>query len=328
MKLLTTFNKQTTLRPLRNDRLSLMVTCYLIAVFSLTGISAAPHTWQGANGIWGANDNWETAATDAGVNVVFNNTTVTNTNNINNSSIIGIAFGNGGGAFNLNGNTLTFGLATGMVNNNKANIQTVSLAITLTGAMPFTTMANGQTVITGALSGAGGLSVTGGGILSLNGPDRYSGVTNLAAGSGAVNTGGTLGGDGAITDNVTIGSGAIVDVGHGGTKDRNIFIGGSVTSLGTMTFRVGGEAAACLDALTVGSVDLVNTTLDFTFTDNSITVMTDATQACAFLSNPTCYTTSTVYQIISGTTTNTFSNTNAMDTSLLMILGLIWPDIP
>lgn len=352
MKPFPALNTQTALRPLRNDRLSLLVTCSLIAAFSITKLSAVTRTWVGGNGNWGAGSNWDTAAPNTGDNVVFNNTTVTNTNNINNLSIIGITFGTNAGAFNLSGNALTLGSTIGLVNNNTTNIQTVSLGMTLTGATPFTTVTNGQTVITGALSGAGGLSISGGGTLSLNGADSYSGATNLAAGTGTVNlngtsssstftidggrlnvngsltggitvnSGGTLGGDGAVTGNVTIGSGAILDVGLGGTTDRTLSISGSVTSSGTMKFRVDGEAAASHDVLTLGSVNLVNTALDLTFTDASVTEMTDATQASAFLASPTTYTTSSVYQIISGTTTNSFSNTVAMDTSLMTILGL------
>lgn len=225
----------------------------------------------------------------------------------------------------------------------------------LTGATPFTTVTSGQTVIAGALSGAGGLSISGGGSLSLNNTNTYIGATTLAANTGTVNlngttsgttftinggrfnvngstTGGnitanagTLGGDGAITGNVTIGSTAILDVGSGGVTDRTLVISGSVTSSGTMKFRVGGETAVDRDMLTLGSVDLSSTTLDLTFTDASVTMMNDATQASAFLSNPTAYTSSSVYQIISGATSNNFSGLAPMDLQFMTVLGLTGP---
>jgi autotransporter-associated beta strand protein len=356
MKTLPALNKQTALRPLRNYRLSLLATCSVIASFSVADLSAVTRTWVGGNGNWASNSNWDTAAPNTGDDLVFNNTVTTNNNNINNLSIVGIAFGTSAGAFNLSGNALTLGSTIGLLNNNTTNIQTVSLPMTLTGATPFSTVTSGQTVITGAMSGAGGLSISGGGTLSLNNTNTYTGATTLASGTGTVNlngstsgttftidggrlnvngttTGGnftvnagTLGGDGAITGSVTIGSGAILDVGLGGTTDRTLAISGSVTSTGTMRFRVGGEAAGARDVLTVGSVTLSNTTLDLTFTDGSVTEMSNATQASAFLANPTGYTSSSVYQIISGTTSGNFSGLATMDPILLGALGLTGPE--
>jgi hypothetical protein len=340
-------------------RLSLLATCSLIASFSVAGLSAATRTWVGNTGIgeWNSNANWDSSRpnTNGNDDIVFNNTVTTNTNNITNLPVNGITFGTSAGAFNLSGNQLTLGPSIGLVNNNANNTQTVSLAMVLTGATPFSTVTSGQTVITGALSGAGGLSISGGGTLSLNNTNTYIGATTLAASTGTVNlngttsgttftinggrfnvngstTGGsitanagTLGGDGTITGNVTIGSTAILDVGSGGVTDRTLVISGSVTSSGTMKFRVGGEAAADRDMLTLGSVDLSSTTLDFTFTDASVAMMSDATQASAFLSNPTTYTSSSVYQIISGATSNNFAGLAAMDLQFMTVLGLSGP---
>lgn len=360
MKPLPALNKQTALRPLRNKRLSLLATCSVIASFSMVDVSAITRTWTGNNTNWQPANSWSPNAGGGiqnGDDAVFdNNLSTTTTNNIVSLALNSITFGTGAGAFDHTGNTIALG-AGGLINNS-TNTQTISLALTLANTgTPFTTSAtNGQTVITGALSGAGGLSVSGGGTLSLNGTNTYSGATNLATGTGTVNlngtsssstftidggrlnvngsltggitvnSGGTLGGDGAITGSVTIGSGAILDVGLGGATDRTLAISGSVSSSGTMRFRVGGEAAADRDVLTVGSVSLSNTTLDLTFTDGSVTEMSNAAQASAFLSNPTAYSTSSAYQIISGTTSGNFSGLATMDPILLGALGLTGPE--
>lgn len=291
MKRLPVLNKESQPWSLRNYRLSLLATCSVIVAFSFSQLSANVKTWTGGSGAgdWNDNGNW-----------------------IPSHPV-------------LSGNALTFGSTIGLLNNNKTNVQSLSLAMTLTGAIPVPTATSGQTVIMGAMSGAGGLSISGGGTLSLNNTNSYTGATTLATGT---TIGCNLTANSCVTrvGDLTIGSGDILDVGLGGATDRTLAISGSVTATGTMRFRVGGVAVADRDALTVGSFILSGTTLDLIFTDGAVTVMSDATQAIPFLDNPTNYASSAVYQIISSTTSGNVGVYATMDSFVSGTLGVAGPE--
>ena len=78
---------------------------------------------------------------------------------------------------------------------------------------------NGNNVaLASALTGAGGLTKQGSGVLNLTGANRYTGVTSVVGGTLAVN--------GSTTSNVTVGS--------GGTLGGNGTIVGTVTTVGTL----------------------------------------------------------------------------------------------
>lgn len=315
--------------------------------------------WAGrpGSGQWGSGASWNSGRglsnNDA---ILFNISSTTNYNNINNLQLNGIAFGANAGAFTLSGNQVTLiSGGTGLVNQNTNNLQRIALAIALADSTPVDTIAGGRTIITGALSGSGGLLVSGGGTLSLNGVNSFSGATVLDASTGTVNLNGstsgsqfavhggrlnvngsisggtvtvhagTLGGHGFITNDVYIGSAATLEVGNAGLTDRALLINGNVTSSGTMRFRVDGESAANRDLLTVGSVDLSGSRLDVIFQDASVTAMRQPSQLSAFLADPTSYSGSSVYQIISGNTSNNFANLTTMETHIAATLGFSEP---
>jgi autotransporter-associated beta strand protein len=89
-----------------------------------------------------------------------------------------------------------------------------ALSITLTGSNgPVTFDPAGNTItLSGALSGPGGLTVTGGGLLELSGTNTYAGTTT-------VNTGSTLQLDvpGSTIGSLRVASGAVVDLNYIGT---------------------------------------------------------------------------------------------------------------
>ncbi len=102
------------------------------------------------------------------------------------------------------------------------------LAMTLTGTNGNTVFdsGNNSNVLTGPLTGSGGLTKIGSGTLALTGNDTFTGGTilnegallvrgSLGNGSSVVVNGGTLAGDGNITDAVTVNAGGIISPGPG-----------------------------------------------------------------------------------------------------------------
>lgn len=121
-----------------------------------------------------------------------------------------------GSTVDLSGGAQTVGGLAGGTGST-VNIQNATLTV---NQAPSTT----PTVFNGALTGAGSLVVTGGGILDLAGNNTYTGPTTVNGGTlkvngsisspVTVNNGGTLGGSGTINGAVTIGSGGSISPGN------------------------------------------------------------------------------------------------------------------
>lgn len=154
-------------------------------------------TWTGG----GADANWQTMNNWSGANnppidgdaIFFGGTTrLNNTNNFL-TTVTGIAFNSGAGAFNLNGNALT---VTGNITNNSASDETIALGVNLDGgagrAFVATSAAGGKLTIAGNLSrnttasGRGFDLVTGGGIYQFSGTAN---ITNLSVTTDATQSG-------------------------------------------------------------------------------------------------------------------------------------------
>lgn len=126
--------------------------------------------------------------------------------------------------------------------------------------------------ITGAISGAGGITKIGTGVLRLeNSNTSYSGTTTISAGTLQIGNGSTTGGigTGAIVNNSTLlinrsnsltlnndmsGSGTLVQAGTGTTtiSNTNSYYGGTVVAKGTLQF--GRTSSLGSGAVTLGSV--------------------------------------------------------------------------
>jgi autotransporter-associated beta strand protein len=166
------------------------------------------------------------------------------------TSLSGIIYTNTlSGSYTLGGSNLTLG-AGGIVNNS-SNAQTIAANLTLGANESFSAVSgrlnisgnitnngyalslNGSnaTVISGSISGTGGLLQTGSGTCVLSGSNGYSGTTQINAGtlfanntagsalgtgSVTVNVGGILGGSGAIAGPLTIASGGTLQPGSSG----------------------------------------------------------------------------------------------------------------
>ncbi len=192
----------------------LTVSTIVICVFSFfSTASAADRTWNGGGGddYWNTGANWGGIAPVGGDALFFGgNTRLTPDNDIlADTSFAGITFNNGADPFTLVGNQITLG---GNVTNNDADTQTIDLDMILDATRTFTAN-TGAIVVSGALSGAGGLTKEGGNALTLSEANAYSGTTTLNAGTLNVN------------DATAVGSGTFTIA--GGTIDNTS--GGAIT---------------------------------------------------------------------------------------------------
>ncbi len=170
-------------------------------------------------------------------------------------------------------------------------------------------------------TGAIALTKTGSGLQTLGGTSTYTGATAVSAGSlyvtgslsgtssVAVASGATLGGDGSITNSVTL-SGGTVSPGLGGAADRSLTVGGLSGTSGALSFRIDGESA--YDSLAVtGTANLANIGLNVVMNDSTWDLLVPGES----------WGSSSVYQIISGTTTNMFSGLSTEDLSAYSAAG-------
>jgi autotransporter-associated beta strand protein len=147
--------------------------------------------------------------------------------------------------------------------------------------------------LTGILSGAGALNVTGGGILTLGGVDTYTGTTtvnggtlavtgSLAAGSAVtVNSGATLTGSGTINGTLTLASGALLNLTAGSTltsgaltlNGNTLTVSGTVASSGTITLMTYPSETGSLGTINLSGLTLpANNTATITLGATALTL--------------------------------------------------------
>jgi fibronectin-binding autotransporter adhesin len=164
--------------------------------------------WDGG----GADNNWTTAANwdfdlapSAGDDLQFAGSTRMSPNNdfTPGTSFASITFNSGAGAFTLGGNTLALG---GTIANGGATLQTVTLPLSL-ATTHTVDAASGDLAFSGVISGPGGLTKLGSGVVTLTASESYSGQTTMSAGTlriGDGTTDGSISASSAIVDNATL----------------------------------------------------------------------------------------------------------------------------
>ncbi len=226
----------------------------------LDGIGANQSTFGGSRVI---------EKTTSGTVTVQGRVALTSVTNVREGTLVLAGTSNlGTAAINLGGATTSGTLAYG---GNTAT-RAAAMDISAGGGSIDVTTSSANLTLSGVISGNGGLTKQGAGILTLTGANTYAGNTSVTGGSllisnssgsgtgtGAifVGTGGTLGGTGSLTGAVT--------VNNGGTLSP----GSSIESLGTgaLIFNSGSNFSFELDTSTLAG-DLVNVNGDLTLNGN------------------------------------------------------------
>jgi autotransporter-associated beta strand protein len=222
----------------------------------LAANSIAGPDLTGGFGVWsglGGNRNWTTGGNwvggaspiPDGDRVFFAGAVGLDPNLDASHRLAGLAFDTSAGSFALdsdNGSTLTL---AGALVNDSAHTQTVNVALALSGTQAVSA-SPGTLVLAGPVTGSGGLSKEGAGMLTLTGDNTFGG--GLAAGAGTLNiAGGTSGFSGDVSyvgyltgsSALTVTAGAVSFAGElrVGGSDQN---GSGIDATGTVTV-TGGE---------------------------------------------------------------------------------------
>ena len=257
--------------------------------YALRWVADPTATWLGGHGAGGDQAgtplNWTNGQIPGTASYLAFTSTTTSTFSISLSgstqSARGLIF-SGTTGFTISSGTLSLG--RGGMNNFDSRVQTVNAGVTLadhqfwdghsggfnvtgnveTAGKLVVIQGSADSTITGAISGSGSLAKDGAGLLSLSGPNSYSGRTTLhngvllaansagsATGTGPVTVeAGILAGSGAVAGNTTVGAGA--HVGGGRVSASGVYVpdpltqlnnvlsfGGDVTLNGFLDFSLG-----------------------------------------------------------------------------------------
>ena len=207
-------------------------------VFGLLAVAVAVHagdrTWDGGgvSANWNTPANWDGDATAPSANDALyfgGSAKLVNTNDLAvDTSFAGLTFNSGAGAFALWGNRITLG---GNVTNSATLTQTINLPVILSGTRDFNA-SNGQIVVNGVLSGAGGLTKYGVQALTLSASNSYDGLTTISTGTVVITHANALG---------TLASGTTVNTAQGAALD----VRGGFTLAEPLTFIGGNNNKSC-----------------------------------------------------------------------------------
>jgi len=234
----------------------------------------ATRTWNGdgASDDWSDDDNWEeNVAPVAGDDLIFaNETRLTPNNDLTpDTSFASLSIAVSSDSFNVGGNRIRL---AGPIDTADGSPQTFSLDIILDTQVVITAD-TGRILLTGDLSGTGGLDMEGGDDIHLGGNNTYSGPTNIndsrvecdsvgacspnsafvfANAASAIldlnsnnNTIGSLSGGGGTGGNIVLGTTGVLSIGDDDTDpppyDGVILgLGGSIVKIGTGELILGG----------------------------------------------------------------------------------------
>ena len=252
---------------------TLVPACLVAFLCSQDQVRAATWSGGGPTNNWESPPNWAgSGKANAGDLLTFAGSVRLFPNNDFNAatSFAGITFAIGADGFTLGGNRIVL---TGDVVNNGNNLQTINLAVQLSGIgnRTFQT-ATGPVAVGGLLSGTVGLVKSGNSDLTLSGLNSYSGSTSVTAGTLRVN-----GDQTAATGNLTVNDGASLGgtgtIGGAATIAGIHVPGASPNDVGTQTFKGGlSYTATSLFSWTLGSE---STTIGFDTVAGNGTLVVD-----------------------------------------------------
>ena len=225
-------------------------------------IVLATDIWTGAvSGSWMTAGNWSGGvAPSPNDDLVFPATAanLTNTNDFPGGTTFNSITIQGAG-YNLSGNTLN--LNTGITTSYTTGTSTDAIDTVLTAIVaPITVNKGGTLDVSGVLSGAAGVNLTGGGILDLLGLNKYTGATTIGSGTtllvdgttaGVQDNGGLLSGNGSVAG---IGSvGGTIFPGHPASATATTPTPGQLTNNGSLTLDGSSTLAALLNGTSPGN---------------------------------------------------------------------------
>ena len=225
-------------------------------------IVLATDIWTGAvSGSWMTAGNWSGGVAPApNDDLVFPATAanLTNTNDFPGGTTFNSITIQGAG-YNLSGNTLN--LNTGITASFSTGTSTDAIDTVLTAIVaPITVNRGGTLDVSGVLSGAAGINLTGGGVLDLLGLNKYTGPSTIGSGTtllvdgttaGVQDNGGLLAGNGSVAG---IGSvGGTIFPGHPATATVTTPSPGQLTNNGSLTLDGSSTFAALLNGTSPGN---------------------------------------------------------------------------
>ena len=167
-----------------------------------------------------------------------------------------------GGGITLDGGTLE---------NNSGGSLTIGNALTLNSGGGTVNTNLLASLATGAITGNGGLTVTGGGALTLENSDTFTGLTTINAGALIVGSGGTLDGTSGLTiaggatlnlDNTAVGNGVIITYGSGTNPNTTIqgyIASGAITAPSGYSVGYANGADGVVNGLSAGQEKIMAT---------------------------------------------------------------------
>jgi autotransporter-associated beta strand protein len=175
-------------------------------------ISDGIWTGAGPDGNWSTGSNWDgNSSPSDGTTLIFASAGgwPINTNNNHMTSVAGITFSSGGGAFTLDSTSL-MNLQGNIVSSN-ASLQTLRMPLQLTGATRTINAYAGDIALSGVISADSatpGLTKTGANTLTLSGANTYSNATTISAGTLQISAASNLG-SGVVGNGISLGGGTL-----------------------------------------------------------------------------------------------------------------------
>jgi autotransporter-associated beta strand protein len=209
----------------------------ITAFIAAAALLAADGTWTApGGGDWSGAANWQnnTPAQGPGATAFFTSGSGTVNNDVTDLALLGLVLD--GAGFTFTGNPLALD-ADGFIRV-LGGSHAVDLPLTLSGDTAVTAALNEGLTLSGALSGAGGLTLNGGRVTLANAANAYTGQTVLQTGLLEVASIGALGGG---TAPLTLGKGTFRYAGNDGSGDL---------TQGYTVLNGGGNAVTVLDVRT------------------------------------------------------------------------------